>query len=416
MRVLILGNGAREHTVAWKFSRSRRLGGLFVAPGNAGTAEIATNLSDLDITDPDAVSRACAHRDIDFVFVGGEEPLAAGVVDRLEGDGLEAFGPTRDVARLESSKAFAKQFMERHGLATSTARTFTDYSAFENFVRENPGQHVLKKSGLAGGKGVLESDDPDELLGFGKEVLEDDTLIVEEYLSGFEVSVFALTDGRNYRVLPICSDYKKSGEGNTGRNTGGMGSLCPAPWVDSATWDQIEREIVAPTFEGLHEDGLGYRGVLYFGLMVDEEGPKILEFNVRFGDPETQAVLPLITADLGTVCEAIFQGDLPTVPLHISDQSSVAVVVASDGYPGPYRKGVPVHALPSSTGEETFLFHAATYRDNALVHTGGGRCFTAVGLGRDVLEARNRAYSLAKEIKFDGAWYRPDIGARVFEQ
>lgn len=413
MRVLILGGGAREHALAWKFSKSRKISGLFVAPGNAGTDEVATNLPDLKQDDGATLIERCRELRINLVFVGGETALAEGVVDRLEAEGIPAIGPGKKSAQLESSKAFSKDFMARHAIPTADYRTFTYLPALEEYLNGLEGKVVIKKSGLAGGKGVLESEDREELRSFGKAVLEDDSLVVEEFLSGYELSVFALTDGKGYLLLPPCADYKKAGAGNTGPNTGGMGAVCPVPWVVEGDWDRVVTEVVEPTFAGIAKDGLGYRGVLYFGLMLTPEGPKVLEYNVRFGDPETQALLPLIRNDFVDLCQSILRETISDVEIHTTGDAAVGVVVASEGYPSKTTKPTKVTRLPES-GAHIHVFHGGTRREDSAIFTPSGRCFTVVGTGKDLLAARNLAYHTAEEVGFDGAWYRPDIGARIF--
>lgn len=415
MRVLVIGSGAREHAVAWKFSKSRRIAGLFIAPGNAGTAEIGANLPELDPQNPEMVLRACRNNTINLVFVGPEAPLANGLVDVLAEAGIRTIGPGKTAAQLESSKAFAKRFMRKHGIPTPEAKELKQYGEFERYLKRHSGTVVLKKSGLAAGKGVLESDDREELLRFGKDVLQDDTLLAEEFLEGYEVSIFALADGKDYLLLPPCADFKKAGPDDTGLNTGGMGSVCPVPWLDRETMATVEREIVEPTFRGLAKDGLMYKGVLYFGLMITEKGPRVLEYNVRLGDPETQVLLPLVESDLGNLCDAIVDGTLATFPLRISERAAAAVVVASPGYPGSYPKELPVDPIPSFPQNENLVFHAATTRDaEGRVRTGGGRCFTVVGFGNSILSASVKSYEAVRRIHFEGAWYRPDIGRKFF--
>ena len=412
MRVLVLGNGAREHALTHKFAQSRRISALYVAPGNAGTDEIATNLQDVNPTDTTAVVRACRDNRVNMVFIGGEEPSAAGVANALEQEGIACIGPGLQSTRLESSKAFAKEFMERNSIPTASARTFTSYTDFEKHIRKCRKRVVLKKSGLAAGKGVLESTDTDEMLEFGRTVLESDSLVVEEHLAGYEVSVFALTDGVSYTLLPSCADYKKAHEGSTGPNTGGMGAVCPVPWLEADAWNRICSEVVEPTFSALRAEELSYIGVLYFGIMVTEDGPKVLEFNVRFGDPEAQVLLPLVKCDFGSLCEAMVQRKLAEFPIEISGKSAVGVVIAAAGYPGSYKTGVAVEQLPARDG--VFVFQAATARKSGKVVTGGGRCFTVVGMGREHLDALNAAYAAVPEVKFRGAWCRKDIGGKIF--
>lgn len=416
MRVLILGNGGREHALAWRFSKSKRISGLFVAPGNAGTSSVAKNLPGISPTDTQSVLTACAEHKINIVFVGPEAPLAAGIVDALTERGIPTVGPHREAARLESSKAFAKEFMLRHGVPTARAQAFSDAATLRNYLQHATGRLVVKKSGLASGKGVLDSDNREALIAFAEAMISDDQVVVEEYLSGYEVSIFVLTDGEGYLTLPPCADYKKAGVGNTGPNTGGMGAVCPVPWLEPEAAQRIESEVVEPSIRGLREEGLSYKGILYIGLMITDTGPKVLEYNVRFGDPETQALLPLIKSDFGNLTAAILEGNVAGFPLHTSDQFALGVVVAAAGYPGDYPKGLPIYSLPTPAENEGIVFHASTEQTEASVVTGGGRCFTAVGLGKGLLEARSNAYRLANAITFDGAWFRPDIGNRIFGQ
>jgi phosphoribosylamine---glycine ligase len=415
LKVLIVGSGAREHTLAWKFSRSKRISGLFIAPGNAGTEELGDNLPDVDPSDPESITAAAIAHGVTHVVIGPEVPLAAGAVNALSEAGIKAIGPDSSSARLESSKQFSKAFMRRNKVPTAESVEITSISVLQKELAARKGKVVLKKSGLAAGKGVLESDDPSELKSFAERVLEDDSLILEEFLTGFEISVFALLDGNSYRLLPPCADFKKAGAGDSGPNTGGMGSICPVPTITGSIMAEIERLAVVPTMEGLKNEGLMYTGVLYFGLMMTEEGPKVLEYNVRFGDPEAQVLLPLIENDFGNLIDAMCTGSLQDFPLRISEHSCLGVVIASEGYPGEYPTGVPVTSLPASLDREAVVFHAATLKNgNGFVTTGGGRCFTAVGFGSSLLSARARAYAAASEVKFQGAWYRPDIGKKFF--
>lgn len=415
MKVLVLGSGAREHTLAWKFAQSNRISGLFIAPGNAGTEDHGVNLPNLDPNNSEAVLKACKDRSIDLVFVGPEEPLANGIVDALTEASIKAIGPGKNAAQLESSKAFSKSFMQRHGIPTAGAKEFESVSSFEKHVGRRKGRVVIKKSGLAAGKGVLESEDKSELLAFGKEILESDKVLVEEYLEGWEISAFALSDGNGYALLPYCADFKKAGENDSGANTGGMGSICPVPSVTEALKEKIKKTIIEPTFVGLRKDGLFYKGVVYFGLMITKNGPKLLEYNVRFGDPETQVLIPLIESDFVNLCEAIIEGTIDKFPLRISTNSALGVVVASNGYPGKYKTGIPIESLPNSKEAKQLVFQASTKRDpKGQVTTGGGRCITVVGIGQNALKANQRAYKAVTDVVFDGAWWRGDIGKKFF--
>ncbi len=415
MKVLVLGSGAREHAITWKFSKSKRISGLYIAPGNAGTDELGENLPGLNPLDQQAVVDVCLEKKIDLVFVGPEDPLAAGVVDRLTREKIPVFGPHKAAAELESSKAFAKRFMVKHGIPTPEAWEFESATDFEGFMKRRTHRVVVKKSGLAGGKGVLDSESGEELVRFGRKALQDDRIVVEEHLKGIELSLFALTDGTNHVLLPVCSDFKKAGENDEGKNTGGMGAVCPVPVVDAKLLDSITSTIVDPTFAALAAEGLTYRGVLYFGLMVTEAGPRLLEFNVRFGDPETQVLIPLIDSDFGSLCESVVQGKLQDFPLHFSNKAALGVVVASKGYPDNYKSGIPVEPLPTFPESEVLIFHSATkVSGTGQILTGGGRCFTVVGVAPDLLTSNERAYEAASRIEFEGAWCRRDIGKKFF--
>ena len=415
MKVLIVGSGAREHTLAWKFSRSKRISGLFIAPGNAGTGELGDNLPDVDPSDPEAITAAALAHGVTHVIIGPEVPLAAGAVDHLRKAGIQAVGPDSSSARLESSKQFSKAFMRRNKIPSAESVEITSISGLKKELAARKGKVVLKKSGLAAGKGVLESEDPSELAYFAEWVLKEDSLILEEFLTGYEISVFALLDGSSYRLLPPCADFKKAGVGDSGPNTGGMGSICPVPTVSGSMMQEIERLVVVPTMEGLKSEGLMYTGVLYFGLMMTEDGPKVLEYNVRFGDPEAQVLLPLIENDFGNLIDAMCGGTLRDFPLRVSELSCLGVVIASEGYPGEYPTGVPVTSLPAPPERESIIFHAATlHNGSGEITTGGGRCFTVVGFGSSLLSARSRAYATAPGVRFSGAWYRPDIGNKFF--
>ena len=415
LKVLILGSGAREHAITWKFSKSNRIAGLFIAPGNAGTDELGVNLPDVDILNAKSVIKACLEHSINLVFVGPEQPLAAGIVDELEKKGISVIGPNKKRAQLESSKKFSKDFMVRNNIPTAGAEEFSKYSNFEAYIKKTDGMQVIKKSGLAAGKGVLESADHKELLEFGKKILKDDTLLVEEFLTGYEISIFALSDGKNYILLPPCADFKKAEDDDKGLNTGGMGAICPVPIVSSKLMDQIKEEVIQRSFDGLNEENLNYKGVVYFGLMITEKGPQLLEYNVRFGDPEAQVLLPLIDSDFGNLAEAIISQKLDDFPLRINNNSSLGVVLAAKGYPGSYKKGTAVKPIPSLPAAEAIVFQASTQKNKeGTTITGGGRCFTVVGLGQNLLNANVKAYEAVSKVEFEGAWYRNDIGKKFF--
>jgi phosphoribosylamine--glycine ligase len=414
VKVLIVGNGGREHAIAWKFSQSTRHSGIFCAPGNAGTASFARNLDGLSSDDLEGICSAAKEHDIDLVFIGPEVPLSMGLADELRRRNILCVGPGAEGARLESSKAYSKEFMLRHNIPTAEARIFDEAAELEAYLSKATYPLVIKKSGLAAGKGVLESDSAEESRKFALEHIGEGPVVVEEYLRGYEISLFALSDGKQYRLLVEAADYKKAGENNSGPNTGGMGVVCPVPWFEANLMPRIEEEIVRPTFSGLEADGIDYRGILYFGLMITESGPKVLEYNVRFGDPEAQALVPLIENDFCNLFEAVAGGTLGEHQIRMSELQSLCVVVAAEGYPGIYQTGIPVDLGRVPAGPNYQLFHAGTVEAEGNILTGGGRCFAAVGTGRDFLKARNRSYELAASIQFKGAWYRKDIGNRVF--
>lgn len=420
MNVLVLGSGAREHALAWKLAQGRGVHHVYAGPGNAGTSETARNLPDVDPMRFATVREACREHRIDIVLVGPEAPLAAGVVDALRDEGILALGPDRSAARLESSKAFTKGFLLRNGIPTAAGSTFAAEAPLRAHLAANRDRHlVVKKSGLAAGKGVLVSDDHEELAAFAAAALRDGEVLVEERLDGWEVSVFGLSDGRAHVVLPPCTDFKRARDGDLGPNTGGMGSICPVPPANEAFMARVRSEIVEPVYQALAREGLAYRGVLYFGLMVTPAGPKVLEFNVRFGDPETQVLLPMVDADLGELVAAMAGGSLERLAAERAGQAwarhgaALGVVVASRGYPERSERGAAVEPIDPPSPEEALIFHASTGRDaEGRVLTGGGRCFTVVGLGANLDEAGRRAYAAVPRIRFDGAWHRGDIGAR----
>ena len=411
MRALVVGAGARENALVWALSRSPTVSHLYAGPGNAGTAQITHNLPDLDPLDPQAVLAECRKHAIDLALIGPEAPLAAGAVDVLDAAGIATFGATRAAARLESSKSFAKDFMARHGVPTASSHRVGDFETAARILRCSKRRLVVKRDGLADGKGVLDSADPDALVAFARDGLEAGPILLEEHMSGPELSAFVLLNGgarEDYLLLPYCADYKKQHEGEMGLNTGGMGSFTPVPWITDDLDRRIRTWIIDPTVEGMAEEGLSYRGVLYIGLMVTDDGPKVIEYNVRFGDPEAQALIPTLGTDLATLFEAVAAGRLPAAPRQRG--AAVVVVVASGGYPDRYETGFSVD-LPAVDPERGLIFHAGTRTRDGRVVTGGGRCFSSVGLGPDLAVAADHAYELAERIRFHRGWYRRDIAA-----
>jgi phosphoribosylamine--glycine ligase len=414
VKALVLGSGAREHAIIWLLSKSNYIKKLYAAPGNAGTSQLAQNIPEINPLDAESILPYIKKSNIDFVFIGPEAPCAAGVTDALIASGIKVIGPPRASAQLEASKTFSKDFLLRHNIPTAAARQFSAGKEFEAYIRSEAGKMmVVKKNGLAAGKGVLESGNTDELIEFGKDILKNDALLVEEFLTGWEVSIFAFSDGENYQILPSCTDFKKAHDGDAGPNTGGMGSICPVPKVDSALFETIRTHIVDPTYKGLNADGLNYKGVLYFGLMITQTGPKVLEYNIRLGDPEAQVLLPMIETDFGMICQAMLTQKLAALDIRIKPGAALGVVVAASGYPGKYEKGIPVTELPQRPEKDLLVFHASTLIDDrAQISTNGGRCFTIVGRGNDLAHASQIAYSHVNQVQFKGAWYRSDIGSK----
>ena len=407
MRVMVIGNGSREHAIAWKLRASTRVTEVFTAPGNAGTAQLGVNI-DVQPTDVEGLLAAAREHAIDLTVVGPEMSLEAGVVDRFEAEGLHIVGPTQAAARIESSKSFAKRLMERHGIPTSRAEVFSNYGEAREFVSLASAPIVIKADGLAAGKGVrvCASTEEDRIFGdAGRQVL------VEECLNGQEISVFTFTDGVHLSPLMAACDYKRIGDGDAGLNTGGMGSYSP-PLVWNAELEaQVMSEVMAPIVRALADDGCPFRGILYGGLMLTADGPKVIEFNARLGDPETQAVLPRMETDLLDVLEAIVDGIVDRTPIAWSSKAGVGVVVASGGYPEAYTTGYPIAGL-DDVDEDITVFHAgtATAEDGGVV-TAGGRVLTVSAMGDTLEDARARAYENAARISFEGAYYRRDIAA-----
>ena len=417
LKVLLVGSGAREHAIAWKLSRSERLGELLTAPGNAGTAGLGTNFP-VQATDVQGMVDLAREQAVDFVVVGPEAPLAAGLVDALAETGVRAFGPTQAAARIEHSKAFAKDLMLANGVPTGRASRHSDYDDALRRLDEVGAPIVVKGDGLAEGKAVLvaqtRQEAEDALRDYMVEGKFGDSgrvVLLEEYLEGTEISVFAFVDGRSISSLVAACDYKLSGDGDTGLNTGGMGSYSPPVaelWNDEMD-DRVRREIIEPTVAALAAAGAPYAGALYAGLMITHDGPKVIEFNSRLGDPETQVILPRLKSDLLEVMWAAASGDVGAVPLEWDDRACVGVAIASGGYPAAYETGYPIHGL-DSVDAGAMVFHAGTKEsgDGAVV-TNGGRVLTVAALGSTVAEARAEAYENAARIGFTGSFYRTDI-------
>lgn len=414
MRILVVGGGGREHALLDALARSPRRPTLFVAPGNAGTAALAEAVP-VAADDVDGLARAARRLAVNLVVVGPEAPLVAGLVDRLDADGIPAVGPTAACARLEGSKAFAKDAMARFGVPTAAYRAFERASDARETIESHPLPVVLKADGLAGGKGVVVATTREEARSALDTLVvatDDAPLVVEAFLDGEEASVFVVTDGESHRLLPAAQDHKRLGEGDTGPNTGGMGAYAPAPAVTPEILAAVEARVVRPMLDGMRADGTPYRGILYVGLMLTADGPAVVEFNCRLGDPEAQAVLPLLTSDAVDLFEAVAHRRLADVEIAVHDGACACVVLASAGYPGAVASGHEITGADARIPGAT-LYHAATARDaDGRLVTAGGRVLGAVGRGDTLAGALTAAYALADAVHFDGKTLRRDIGWR----
>lgn len=420
INVLLLGSGGRESALAWKLRQSPLLGMLYIAPGNGGTGDYGINVA-MSPMDFEAVERFTREKNITLLVAGNEDPLVGGLADYMAENYPEVavLGPVKAGAALEGSKDFAKDFMTRHGIPTARYRSFdaTQADAACAYLETLEPPYVLKADGLAAGKGVLIIDNLDEarkavgeMLGgmFGR---ASSTIVIEEFLKGIECSVFVLTDGKGgYRVLPVAKDYKRIGEGDTGPNTGGMGAVSPVVFADKAFMEKVTRRIILPTLEGLKKDGIDYRGFIFLGLINVGGEPMVIEYNVRMGDPETEAVMLRLVGDLVQLGLAAASGDLGNVPLNHDPRAAVTVMAVSGGYPGDYRKGLPITG--NLDPERSILFHAGTRcGEDGSLYTSGGRVIAASSLGTTVREALDRSFAAVGAIRFDGLYYRSDIGA-----
>lgn len=418
MRILITGSGGREHALAWKLGQSDKVERIYVAPGNAGTAQLGENVP---IAPEDAAGLLAFAREnrIDLTVVGPDDALAAGVVDVFEDAGMRIFGPRAAAARLESSKAFAKDFMQRHGIPTAAYREFSDSAEAREYCRTAAYPLVVKADGLALGKGVIIAADFDQADAAIRTCMEDKVfgaagtrVVVEEFLVGVECSIHALVDGHGYMLFPDCRDHKKALDGDLGPNTGGMGTISPSGTVDNAMGARIRMEILDRFLAGIRADGLAFRGMLFPGLMLTADGPKVLEFNCRWGDPETQVLVRRLNSDLVPLLEATIDGTLSQQAPLWDDASAVCVVLASGGYPGSYEKGKPIEGLANAAAiEGVEVFHAGTKAEGGRVLTSGGRVLGVTGKALGLDEARKLAYLGADQISFDGMQRRGDIGA-----
>ena len=414
MNVLVIGNGAREHALAWKIAQSPKVKRLYVAPGNAGTAATAKNLS-ISFSDIDALARAARENKIDLAVIGPEAPLASGLVDLLQSAGIPAFGPTREAALIESSKVYAKGLMQKYGIPCARDDVFASFEEAKHYVSKQNPPLVIKADGLAAGKGAIVAQSIDEAIKALSDIMEKrvfgdagNRVLIEECLVGREASLLAFTDGETVVLLVPARDYKRAFDQDKGPNTGGMGAYSPPKFFVRGLSSTVAETIIEPAVQAMAREGRKYRGVLYAGLMLTSDGPKVLEFNARFGDPETQVQLPLLKSDLVDIMLAIVNGNLGQVEIEWSDEACVGVVMASGGYPGSYKTGFPITGL-DEIDKDVLVFHAGTEAKEGKIYTAGGRVLTVVARGKTVAEARDKVYLNLPRIYFENCHYRKDI-------
>lgn len=420
MRILLLGSGGREHAFTWSFGLSFRLEKLFVAPGNAGTASMATNVA-IDINNFQAVGEFCIENAIDLVVVGPEEPLVNGIYDYFlahqDLQDIPVIGPSQEGAKLEGSKAFAKHFMQEFNIPTAAHKEFTANNLQEGlaFIDQQKTPIVLKADGLAAGKGVLILNDKNEAKAALQKMLNgqfgqaSSKVVIEDFLDGIEFSVFVLTDGDSYKLMPIAKDYKRIGEGDTGLNTGGMGAISPPPFVDDALMEKVVLQIVLPTINGLKKRQIKYKGFIFFGLIKVGEEPMVIEYNCRMGDPEAEVILPLIKTDFIDLMEAVAQNNLADQTIYFHDRVTATVMLVSDGYPLAYTKGYPITGI-DQIPHGSLILHAGTTTKDETTVTNGGRVIAITSFGASIEEALAKSYKNAEIINFEGKYYRKDIG------
>ena len=426
MNVLVLGSGGREHALSWKIAQSSLCEKLFIAPGNAGTAQLGENVN-INVTDFESLKTFVIENEIEMLVVGPEDPLVKGIYDFFKNDEVLSevcvIGPSQEGAQLEGSKEYSKQFMQRHDIPTAAYDSFTNDSLNEgyDFLETLRSPYVLKADGLAAGKGVLIIDDLEEAKRELKAMLADakfgdasSKVVIEEYLDGIELSVFVLTDGNNYKILPSAKDYKRIGEGDTGLNTGGMGAISPVPFADKFFIERVEDRIIKPTIKGLQEEEIEYKGFIFIGLMNVNGDPKVIEYNVRMGDPETEVVIPRIKSDLLNLFKGISNGTFGEQDFYVDEDVATTVMLVSGGYPESYEKGKGISGLQEI--ENSILFHAGTRKEDDKILTNGGRVMTITSFGRNIEEALSKSFANAEKVTFDGKYYRKDIGFDLKEQ
>jgi phosphoribosylamine--glycine ligase len=426
MNVLVLGSGGREHALSWKIAQSSLCEKLFIAPGNAGTSEVGENVN-ISVTDFESIKTFVIENEIDMLVVGPEDPLVKGIYDFFQNDEVLSevcvIGPSKEGAQLEGSKEYSKQFMQRHEIPTAAYDSFTKDSLNEgyDFLETLSPPYVLKADGLAAGKGVLIINDLEEAKRELKAMLADakfgdasSKVVIEEFLDGIELSVFVLTDGKNYKILPSAKDYKRIGEGDTGLNTGGMGAISPVPFADKFFIERVEDRIIKPTIKGLQEEEIEYKGFIFIGLMNVNGDPKVIEYNVRMGDPETEVVIPRIKSDLLNLFKGISKGTFGEQDFYVDEDVATTVMLVSGGYPESYKKGKVIEGLENV--ENSIVFHAGTHQEADKVLTNGGRVMAITSFGRTIEDALGKSFDNAEKVQFDGKYYRKDIGFDLKEE
>lgn len=422
MTILLVGGGGREHAMLHAIKNSSRVDKIYAAPGNAGMADMA-ELVDIGVMEFDRLIAFAKEKDVDLTVCSQDDPLCAGIVDAFEAAGLKIFGTKKDAAIIEGSKAFSKNLMKKYHIPTAAYEVFTDPKEAEAYLETQKMPIVLKADGLALGKGVLICQTLEEAKAGVKEIMEDkkfgsagNELVIEEFMTGREVSALAFVDGSHYQLMTSSQDHKRAGDGDTGLNTGGMGTFSPSPFFTEEIRERCDREIFQPTVDAMKAEGREFKGVLYFGLMLTADGPRVVEYNTRFGDPETQVVLPRMKTDIIDVFEACMAGTLDQIHLEFEDNAAVCVVLASEGYPVSYKKGFPITGLDKFDNKNYFCFHAGTkFDENGQIVTNGGRVLGVTALGKDLLEARANAYRATEWISFENKYMRHDIGKAIDE-
>ena len=423
MNILVVGNGGREHALCWKLAQSKKIDKLYCAPGNAGTSQVAENIN-INVDELEKLADFAIEKSVAITVAGPEAPLCAGIVNTFKERGLKVFGPDKFAAQLEGSKCFAKNFMIRNNIPTAKSHTFNNRNAAIDFILNDLQETqatVIKADGLAAGKGVLICQDRQEAIAAVEECFQGTfgeagyKILIEEFLEGEEVSVLALTDGKTIKPLLPSQDHKRVGEGDTGLNTGGMGAYCPTPIADSDLMQQVQNEILDNFLNGVQEENMDYHGIIYAGLMITASGPKVLEFNVRFGDPEVQTVLSMLDTDLLEIIEKVIDEDLKSINLEWKNGAAVCIVMASEGYPGSYKKGFEISGLEEAENAGSVVFHAGTSIKNSKIVNSGGRVLGVTAVDSDLESALKKAYTSVRKINWPGAFYRNDIAHKAIK-